>query len=389
MTLDFEAIAARYADWETAQDECYGLPDSAATRVAVERAMDCGLDVPALLGEAKRADRYRLAWTSARQRAQNHLLALVDSGDERDELRAALREEQGAHTMTFSSFEIFVESAQETARKLRTQLEQTQDEALAHAARHAAIFDAHLRQVADLTDERDEARAEVHAAGEEIRRLKEALDVVTASLGRAFERANEAARLSAQARDDADALNKVIADLQEHIAIVEGDRTDTDVWALNVIAEHGIEHEPGDLLAAIATYIRECKDAIATYRHVADKSIEAREQYAQEAERLGAQAQHLVNRANEFRAARDHLLKAGRDWLDAGYPTVGEPATAGDAMAAAIEDVIANVPEGQSMWAMTDYQADALRALLGLVHYDELAQSWLATLPAEIHPQRS
>lgn len=126
------------------------------------------------------AERYCLAWTSARQRAQNHLLALVDSGEERDALRAALREEQGAHSMTFSSFEIFVESAQETAQKLRTQLEQTQDEAIAHAARHAAIFDAHLRQVADLTDERDEARAEVVRLGKRLEDVRaqgiEALD---------------------------------------------------------------------------------------------------------------------------------------------------------------------------------------------------------------------
>lgn len=82
--------------------------------------------------------------------------------------------------MTFSSFEIFVESMLEQEAKLRTQLEQTQDEAIAHAARHAAIFDAHLRQVADLTDERDEARAEVVRLGQRLEDVRaqgiEALD---------------------------------------------------------------------------------------------------------------------------------------------------------------------------------------------------------------------
>jgi hypothetical protein len=39
-----------------------------------------------------RAERYRLAWTSARQRAQSHLAALVESDAERDYLAAQLAE---------------------------------------------------------------------------------------------------------------------------------------------------------------------------------------------------------------------------------------------------------------------------------------------------------
>jgi hypothetical protein len=38
-----------------------------------------------------RAERYRLAWESARQRARNYAAALVDADDERDALRAELR----------------------------------------------------------------------------------------------------------------------------------------------------------------------------------------------------------------------------------------------------------------------------------------------------------
>lgn len=37
-------------------------------------------------------DRYRLAWQNARQRAANHLAALVEADTERDYLRAQLRE---------------------------------------------------------------------------------------------------------------------------------------------------------------------------------------------------------------------------------------------------------------------------------------------------------
>jgi len=42
----------------------------------------------------------------------------------------------------------------------------------------------------------------------------------------------------------------------------------------------------------------------------------------------------------------------------------------------------------RAAWMMTGDQVDALRALLSLVHYDALAQSWLDLLPAEFHPER-
>ncbi|GAA0738525.1 hypothetical protein Drose_04475 [Dactylosporangium roseum] len=46
------------------------------------------------------AERFRLAWRSARQRAMNHLLALVESDEKRDELEAELRHLYSLHEHT-------------------------------------------------------------------------------------------------------------------------------------------------------------------------------------------------------------------------------------------------------------------------------------------------
>src|SRR5437899_3141738 len=93
------------------------------------------------LGDAEaRAERYRLAWLSARRRAEN---------------------ERGSHAMTMSSFQIFVESMREDAQRWAGQVERLAEVALDAAERHNKVRDALLRQVAELTDERDEARAEV------------------------------------------------------------------------------------------------------------------------------------------------------------------------------------------------------------------------------------
>jgi hypothetical protein len=124
--------------------------------------IDAGRELPTVLSDA---ERYRLAWTSARQRAANHLAALIESDGHRDRLEEALEDEQASHAMTASSFEIFVESMREQERDLRQQLASTQQSAIEHAERHRQIFEAHLRQVAELTTERDEARAEVVRLG--------------------------------------------------------------------------------------------------------------------------------------------------------------------------------------------------------------------------------
>lgn len=87
--------------------------------------------------------------------------------------------------------------------------------------------------------------------------LSDLLDSAELEMERAQARANEAARLSADARDDAEARDAVIADLREHIGIVEGDRMSYDAWALNVLAEHGLSYTLDDLLLPIAQYLRE------------------------------------------------------------------------------------------------------------------------------------
>jgi uncharacterized coiled-coil DUF342 family protein len=112
--------------------------------------------------DARYAARYRLAWMSARWRAMN---------------------ERGSHAMTASSFEIFIESMREQAQAatdinnaLRAQLASVRASAAAHAERHRAIFEAHLRQVAELTAERDEARAEVVQLGKQVQQAQQAHD---------------------------------------------------------------------------------------------------------------------------------------------------------------------------------------------------------------------
>lgn len=68
-------------------------------------------------------------------------------------------------------------------------------------------------------------------------------------------RANEAARLSAAARDDADHLRRELAHLQDHVADVERDRLDTDAWAVNLVAELGLPHD-GEPFEMIARHVR-------------------------------------------------------------------------------------------------------------------------------------
>ena len=95
---------------------------------------------------------------------------------------------------------------------------------------------------------------------------------------RAHTRANEAARLSAAAQDEADDLRKTIADLREQIGIVEDARTERDLWVVNLLAEHHIECALAeDPYVAIARHIVDLKDTVAEYRHLADKSIATRE----------------------------------------------------------------------------------------------------------------
>lgn len=182
------------------------------------------------------AERYRLAWMSARQRARDvirHWTAVTTViGWQRDR---ALTE---------------------------------RDEALKLRNHHHGMYEQARDLAARYAGERNEARV----------------------------RANEAARLSAEARDRNDDQDKVIADLREQVSIVDSDRLTYDAWALNVLTEHGLTYDIADLRTPIADYLR----ALTAER-----------------DRLGEHAQHLVNRCAEFRTERDEaraeLVKLGKE----------------------------------------------------------------------------
>lgn len=160
-----------------------------------------------------------------------------------------------------------------------------QDDRLANLAADLVEIRARVREV---EKERDELLAALREANdnrlqivEQHQKLIDSLSIAKADRRFAEDRANEAARLSAQARDDADALNVVIADLREQVDIVEGDRLANDAWAVNVIVEHDIgnviEHQAGDEFAAIAKYIRAVRTDNATLAEFGDRAVESRD----------------------------------------------------------------------------------------------------------------
>lgn len=123
------------------------------------------------------AERYRLAWTSARQRATNRTDALVDADQERDALRALVRNVQWYGTGYLYRDGSGV------------------DHLLSPADVTVFVSTDHETEVERLARERDEARAEVVRLGlkseeliEERRRLADALEVAKAELARTFER---------------------------------------------------------------------------------------------------------------------------------------------------------------------------------------------------------
>lgn len=77
--------------------------------------------------------------------------------------------------------------------------------------------------------------------------LREELAAERLEARRAQARANEAARLSADARDEVADRDKTIADLRQQVEIVERDRLDRDAWAVNLAYLHhaGYRECPG------------------------------------------------------------------------------------------------------------------------------------------------
>lgn len=128
--LDLEAIKARYAKWEAAQEACYGLPASTASRRAAECAMDCGHDVPALVAEV-------------------------------EQLRAALLEEQTVHAKTFDNFEAFAETSLEQQQGLQAALARVEREyrrcivaaRVTHDSVHYATCNGRAEAYRQLADE--------------------------------------------------------------------------------------------------------------------------------------------------------------------------------------------------------------------------------------------
>jgi chromosome segregation ATPase len=156
--------------------------------------------------------------------------------------------------------------------ELTEAIDRLRQRTIEHGERHQKIFDAWLRERAQLIDERDEARDEVVRLGRD----------------REWEmkRANEAARLSADALDVAEDLRRQIAALRKQVEIVQRDRLDQDNAALNILVEHSIEYTLDDLFGPIAEYIRAVRADNATLAEYGDKAVEGREFLAREVVRL-------------------------------------------------------------------------------------------------------
>lgn len=200
------------------------------------------------------AERYRLAWTSARRRAKRYNDRVNSARQTLDELADLSNSHYGKYRR-----------AAELLKSVEAERDEVR-EALADMRSDAGLGG----DVALVIQQRDDAR--------------QALERVATERDEARERANEAARLSAEARDRANDQDKVIADLREQVSIVDSDRLTYDAWALNVLTEHGLTYDIADLRTPIADYLR----ALTAER-----------------DRLGEQAQHLVNRCTEFRTERD------------------------------------------------------------------------------------
>lgn len=115
-----------------------------------------------------------------------------------------------------------------------------------------------LRELLAVEVERATLRQELAAS--EAACASAMAEVEALKTDRAWEakRANEAARLSAEARDQADDLRRQIEALNEHVSIVEGDRTDNDRWAVNLVVEFDLDPPAKlDPYDAIARGLRE------------------------------------------------------------------------------------------------------------------------------------
>jgi len=110
------------------------------------------------------------------------------------------------------------------------------------------------RDMADLRVERDQYWSRFNSSQDSNKTL-------AAMAREERDRADEAARLSAEARDQADDLRTEIGKLGEQIEILEQDRTSRDAWAVNLCTELDLYKHPYEVASefeAIAARLREC-----------------------------------------------------------------------------------------------------------------------------------
>jgi len=121
---------------------------------------------------------------------------------------------------------------------------------------------------------------------DEVATLRQEVTALNADREWEAKRANEAARLSADARDQAEDLRRQIEGLNEQVAIVEGDRTNNDRWAVNLVARFDLD-PPGvkDPYDAIARGLREWR------QHVLDAEAKLEAMVRTRAEAKAARAE--------------------------------------------------------------------------------------------------
>jgi hypothetical protein len=90
------------------------------------------------------------------------------------------------------------------------------------------------------------------------------------------------------------------------------------------------------------------------------------------------------NRIEEIRDARVAAIRSGMAYGNA----IDANASAMRRAAESIRQKAGITKTGLTV-RLTDDQLCALRELLALVHYDDLAREWLDLLPAELHPART
>lgn len=78
-----------------------------------------------------------------------------------------------------------------------------------------------------------------HCKGQPFAAMRDEIEALKRDRQWELNRANEAARLSADARDQADDLRREIERLNERVAIVESDRSAWDAWAFRVVETDG------------------------------------------------------------------------------------------------------------------------------------------------------